>query len=152
MDLRIDTLFGHDPELPHDAPRDLETALLTLDAADVAHAEDAFLADFARWLRTRQPSAAERSAAIELAREALDHVGDPDGAWQGLPVERLLQRAQSCAAPAHIEHARALVSWLGERGRLSLHGQRLLGRRLAAVRASPTPAPRPIETGPQIAA
>jgi hypothetical protein len=137
MDLRIDTLLGDEPEPLHGGPQDLEAVLLALGAADQPHAEDAFLADFARWLCAREPRAAERRFAIELAREALDDLGGPDGVWQALPVERLLQRDEPRAAAPRVEHARALVSWLGDRGRLSLHGQRLLARRVEALSRGP---------------
>jgi hypothetical protein len=134
MDLRIDTLFSQELEMPHDERHDLEAALLALGANDAPHVEDAFLADFARWLRARRRSSAQRRSAIEFAREALEHVGEPDGAWQGLPVERLLCDGEPSAATARAVHARDLVIWLGERGSLGLHGQRVLARRLAAVR------------------
>lgn len=153
MDLRIDALFSDDPELPDHGPHDLEAVLLALGGADTPHAEDVFLAEFARWLCAREPSASERRAAIDFARDALEHVGDPDGAWQGLPVERLLQRAErDDVAAAGVRHARALVGWLGNCGRLSLHGQRVLTRRIGAVRIGVQPVQRAMIHGPRLAA
>jgi len=132
----IDNDFSDDLELTRDAPQDLEAALLWTADADAPHAEDAFLADFARWLGARGGDASERHAGIELAREALDLVGDPDGVWQELPVERwLLAAAGPDGARLHaLELARDLVSFLAEHGRLSVHGQRVLTRRITSVR------------------
>jgi len=151
----IDSYFSDDLELTQDAPQDLEAALLWMAGADTPHAEDAFLADFARWLGARGADAAERRAGLELAREALDLLGDPDGAWQALPIERWLRGADgSAGASSHaIALARDLVGFLAEHGRLSLHGQRVLTRRIAGVRVRDR-APRPHADGadPKLAA
>jgi len=138
MELHIEAPFHDELELPEEACGDLEGVLLAA-SAGALHAEDALLAAFTHWIGVRGASACERQAAIELARDALDLVGDPDGPWQALPVERWLTEAARkprCAGalrqlPAL---ARAFVSWLGDQGRLSLHAQRLLARRIGAAR------------------
>jgi hypothetical protein len=159
MDLSIETLFADDLELPHDTrqDQDIEAVLLLGTAgADAPHAEDAFLAKFARWLATRGAGADERRAGIELAREALDFIGDPDGTWQGLPVERWLPAAAigpGTPSARRIELARELLSFVVECGRLSLHGQRQLTRRIARVRARARLVERRVEgADPRIAA
>lgn len=155
MDCAIDTFTTDELELPHDEPEDLEAALLWMAAVEAPHAEDAFLADFARWLGARGANAAERRGGIDLAREALDLLGDPEGAWQALPIERWLQAAdRSPRVSSHAcELARELVAFLGDSGRLSLHGQRLLARRLATVRVCDCAPQRSAEhTGPKLAA
>jgi hypothetical protein len=138
MDLPIEIPFSDDFELPRDAWQDIETVLLDIAGADAPHAEDAFLADFARWLAARGAEADERRSGIELAREALDFIGDPDGNWQRLPVERWLHAdaaGSGTTSARRIELARELLSCLVECGRLSLHGQRQLARRIARLRA-----------------
>jgi len=132
----MDSDFSDDLELAQDAPQDLEAALLWMADADAPHAEDAFLADFARWLGARGGDASERRAGIELAREAIDLLGDPDGVWQELPIERWLLAAAGPdgARLQAVDLARDLVSFLAEHGRLSVHGQRVLTRRITSVR------------------
>jgi hypothetical protein len=155
MDSPIDMFFADDLEPRLDTLDDLETALLWNGGFDAPHAEDAFLADFARWLGARGANAAERRGGLELAREALELVGDPDGAWQTLPIERWLQAAHDSdrASSDAVELARDLVAFLGEHGRLSLHGQRLLARRIARARVcSGTGQPSAEHTGPKLAA
>jgi hypothetical protein len=155
MDSAIDTFFADEVEPRLDAPEDLETALLRIGGFDAPHAEDAFLADFVRWLGARGANAAERRGGLELAREALDLVGDPDGAWQTLPIERWLQATDDSdrASSDARELARELVAFLGEHGRLSLHGQRVLARRIGRARVcSRTGQASAERTGPQLAA
>jgi hypothetical protein len=155
MDSAIDMFFADDLEPRLDAPDDLETALLWNGGVDAPHAEDAFLADYARWLGARGANAAERRGGLELAREALDLVGDPDGAWQTLPIERWLRAADDSdrASSDARELARELVAFLGEHGQLSLHGQRLLARRIAGTRVcGRTGQPSAEDTGPKLAA
>jgi hypothetical protein len=156
MRLPIDLSFADDVELPHDVDLELEAVLLATTASDAPHAEDAFLADFTRWLVARGADAAQRSLGLELARDALDCVGDADGTWQALPIERwLTARVDRCAGTTaeRAELARELVSWLVADGRLSLHGQRMLVRRIDGVRVEDSPAGlRAPTTGPRLAA
>jgi hypothetical protein len=128
----------------------VETACATLplaiDSGWSPHAEDVFLADFVRVARARGHA---EFAALELARAALDAVEDIDGVWQGLGIEAWLDAAARMSLVTGdgelVLLARAFVTWLVDRGRLSLHGQRLLVRRIARFGRrcgeSVTPAP-----------
>ncbi len=109
-----------------------EVVPIAIDSGATPHAEDAFLAEFSGFARTRNH---DGRAAIELARIALDAIEDIDGAWQALRVEAwLIAAANACVEVEDAELcllARAFVEWLVDGGRLSLHGQRVLARRIA---------------------
>jgi hypothetical protein len=109
-----------------------EVVPFAIDNGEPPHAEDAFLADFAELASTRNHCA---HAALALAAAALDAIEDVDGAWQALRVEAWLSAAASARVTIDDAElcllARAFVDWLVDRGRLSLHGQRLLARRIA---------------------
>ena len=115
---------------------------LAFDAGADAHVEDAFLADFTRFARERDAVGAAGTArlAVEIGRAALDVIDDVDGPWQALSIERwldaLVETSPASPAACSRERVRALarvfVDWLVMRGRLSLHGQRGLARRIGA--------------------
>jgi hypothetical protein len=138
----------HERSLPvRRADSALALWLLSFDAGAEAHAEDAFLADFARFARERDPAgdAGTTRFAVEVGRAALDVIDDVDGPWQALSIERWLDGlvATHATAPSAARGcerlcalARVFVDWLVMRGRLSLHGQRGLVRRIAAWRAA----------------
>lgn len=115
-------------DLPEAEPICLEALLVHADATCPEHPEDAFLGEFTRWLAACGVSAAERRARIEFAREAIEQLGGLDAPWRALPVGRLL-RERGASGERLVE----LVRFLGESGRLSLHGRQLLLRRLAAL-------------------
>jgi hypothetical protein len=109
-----------------------EVVRFAIESGAAPHVEDAFLAEFTGFARARNY---DERAALELARGALDAIDDVDGAWQALRIEAWLgAAANACIAIDDAELcllARAFVDWLVDRGRLSLHGQRLLARRIA---------------------
>jgi hypothetical protein len=135
MELQVET-FADELELPY--MPDIEAVLRASAIAEAPHAEDAFLAEFSRWLTLRNKGVVARRAGIELAREALDLVGDAEGAWQALPVELWLHGTGAAWAMSSMRRAklaRHFVGWLLDSGRVSLHGQRLLARRIARASA-----------------
>jgi hypothetical protein len=116
-----------------------EAVTPAIDGGAAPHAEDTFLQDFVAFAGGRNHA---EHAALELARAALDAIEDVDGAWQSLTVAAWLGAAAR-AAPA-IEDAelcmlaRAFVDWLVDRGRLSLHGARVLTRRIVSLARAAT--------------
>ena len=131
--------------LPHAAATPLELDPLALDAGEPPHAEDAFLAELRAWLRSSQPSAAEISVCMDLARDALDLVDGPEGPWQQLSIQAWLTQGTAYAAQRGLSAtqlrrlASDFVAWLGHDARLSLHAQRLLQRRITAARIEIVP-------------
>jgi hypothetical protein len=109
-----------------------EVVPFAVDSGAAPHVEDAFLAEFAGFARARNH---DEHAALELARVALDAIEDVDGAWQALRVESWLATVAAVARAVDEAElrllARAFLDWLVDHGRLSLHGQRLLARRIA---------------------
>ena len=117
----------------------LAQRLLASGPGEPLHAEDAFLADFARFVRAADPEMGPAWLAIEVGRAALDLVDDVEGPWQGLPVAIWLDALARALTPSPERLrplARAFVEWLVMRGRLSLHGQRRLVRGVAAWRVA----------------
>lgn len=121
-----------DVELEASAGEACEVVPFATHAGEEPHAEDAFLAEFADFACARNHPA---QAALELAGAALDAIEDVDGTWQALRVEAWLSAAARASIAIDDAElcllARAFVDWLVDRGRLSLHGQRLLARRIA---------------------
>jgi hypothetical protein len=114
--------------------------LLTPAGVAQPHVEDAFLADFARFACDAGGDVRALRLAIEAGRAALDLVEDTDGPWQALPIEAWLEALSSSVAHAGDRDrvhsvARAFVEWLVTRGQLSLHGQRVLARRIGTWRS-----------------
>jgi hypothetical protein len=110
-----------------------EVVPLAIDSGAVPHVEDAFLAEFAGFARSRNHPP---HAALELARGALDAIEDVDGAWQSLRIDAWLAGFAIDDAELTLL-ARAFLDWLVDRGRLSLHGQRVLARRIARFQRRP---------------
>jgi hypothetical protein len=131
----------------------LALRLLSFDAGEPPHAEDAFLADFVRFVRSQDGDASRTWLAIEVGRAALDLIDDLEGSWQTLPIETWLdglsralvsstliaerEPARGLSRAARVAGlARGFIEWLVMRGRLSLHGQRTLARRIATWRGT----------------
>jgi hypothetical protein len=125
LDVELEAGAGDEPAC--------EVVPFALDSGAAPHVEDAFLAEFAGFARARNH---DEHAARELARVALDAIEDVDGAWQALRVESWLATVAAARAVGEAELgllARAFLDWLVDHGRLSLHGQRVLARRIARV-------------------
>ena len=118
----------------------LELGPISLDSSEPPHAEDAFLAEHRAWLMSSGMAGAELSVAADLGHDALDLVDGPEGPWQALAVEAWLSQGavyavrHGLSATQLRQLAREFLAWLGHHARLSLHGQRLLQRRIAAAR------------------
>jgi hypothetical protein len=148
MELQLETLWDLDSEGATLA-RELFAFDHAADARDPLHAEDEFLAAFVSFVRTQDAWLAEPWPALETARAALDLIEDLDGPWQSLPVEIWLDTLTRTLVARSAEQPRALarsfIEWLVAHGRLSLHAQRLLGRRITVWSCGvPAPQSRPL--------